>query len=58
LYAGIHAKIWGYYRLLSQQFPHAVYYSVEDDAVQVTNTTIVHCANVDDASTKGLRSHQ
>jgi hypothetical protein len=35
LYAGIHVKVWGYYRLLSQRFPYAVYYSLEDDLVRI-----------------------
>jgi len=25
-YAGIHPKVFGYYRLLSKRFPYAVYY--------------------------------
>ena len=35
LYAGIHAKVWGYHRLMSQRFPYAVYYSFEDDLLHV-----------------------
>jgi plasmid stabilization system protein ParE len=35
LYAGIHAKTWGYYRLLSQRFPYAVYYTLENDTVPI-----------------------
>jgi len=31
LYAGVHAKIFGYYRLLAKRFPFAVYYKVEGD---------------------------
>jgi plasmid stabilization system protein ParE len=34
-YAGIHTKVWGYYRLLSQRFPYAVYYSLEDDLLHI-----------------------
>ena len=29
LYAGIHRKVFGFHRLLSKRFPHAVYYQVE-----------------------------
>ena len=29
LYAGIHRKVFGFHRLLSKRFPHAVYYRVE-----------------------------
>ena len=35
LYAGIHVKIDGYYRLLSRRFPFAVYYLVDQEVVQV-----------------------
>lgn len=35
LYAGIHAKVFGYHRLLSKRFPYAVYYTVEKDLAVV-----------------------
>ena len=35
LYAGIHPKIYGYHRLLSNRFPYAVYYTLEDDLAVV-----------------------
>ena len=35
LYAGIHLKSFGYYRLLSRRFPFAVYYLIQDDVVIV-----------------------
>ena len=36
LYAGIHRKVFGFYRLLTKRFPYAVYYQVETgDAVVV-----------------------
>ncbi len=35
LYAGIHQKTFGYYRLLSGRFPYAIYYLIEDDVVIV-----------------------
>ena len=35
LYAGIHQKIFGYHRLLSQRFPYAVYYTLEGDVAVV-----------------------
>jgi hypothetical protein len=31
LYAGVHAKVFGYYRLLAKRFPFAVYYKVDDE---------------------------
>jgi plasmid stabilization system protein ParE len=35
LYAGIHPKVYGYYRMLSKRFPYAVYYTVEGDLAVV-----------------------
>jgi plasmid stabilization system protein ParE len=35
LYAGIHHKQFGYYRLLSNRFPYAVYYDQERLTVRV-----------------------
>ena len=31
LYAGIHAKHFGLYRMLSAKFPYAIYYDIQDD---------------------------
>ena len=31
LYAGIHRKVFGFHRLLSKRFPHAIYYQVETE---------------------------
>jgi len=31
LYAGVHAKAFGYHRLLAKRFPFAVYYKVDGD---------------------------
>ncbi len=31
LYAGVHAKVFGYFRLLAKRFPFAVYYKVDDE---------------------------
>ena len=36
LYAGIHQKVFGYYRLLSKRFPYAVYYSIEAETTRVS----------------------
>ena len=33
LYAGIHRKVFGFYRLLSSRFPYAIYYSLRNDTV-------------------------
>ncbi len=35
LYAGIHSKRFGYYRMLSKRFPFAIYYEVEGDTAIV-----------------------
>src|SRR5688500_6427957 len=35
LYAGIHRTVGNYHRLLSKRFPHAIYYRVHDDVVEV-----------------------
>lgn len=35
LYAGVHRKVHGYYRLLSRRFPYAVYYKVKGDEIRV-----------------------
>jgi hypothetical protein len=31
LYKGIHAKVFGYHRLLTRRFPYAVYYKLDAD---------------------------
>lgn len=33
LYAGIHNKFFGLYRLLSKRFPYGIYYEINDDTV-------------------------
>ena len=33
IYAKVHIKIKGYYRLLSKRFPFSVYYKVEDEYI-------------------------
>ncbi len=35
LYAGIHAKVFGYHRLLSKRFPYAAYYTLDGDLAVV-----------------------
>ncbi|MEX0829901.1 MAG: hypothetical protein WD032_06630 [Nitrospirales bacterium] len=34
-YAGIHQKAFGYYRCLSQRFPFATYYTIEEDVIRI-----------------------
>jgi len=35
LFAGVHRKVYGFYRLLSRRFPYAVYYRIDGDVVVV-----------------------
>ena len=35
LFAGVHRKVYGFYRMLSRRFPYAVYYRIEEDVVIV-----------------------
>ena len=35
LYAGIHAKHFGFYRMLSTKFPYVIYYYIQDDVAIV-----------------------
>ena len=35
LYAGMHQQFFGYYRALSKRFPYAIYYQINEQAVQV-----------------------
>lgn len=35
LYAGVHQKVFGYFRTLSRRFPYAIYYLVVEDEIQV-----------------------
>lgn len=31
LYAGIHPRLYGYYRMLAKRFPYAIYYEITGD---------------------------
>ena len=35
LYAGVHAKQLGYYRMIARRFPFAIYYRIEEEAIRV-----------------------
>ena len=35
LYAGIHRRVFGYYRMLSKRFPFGVYYDVHHEEVSI-----------------------
>ncbi len=34
-YAGIHQRVFGYYRMITKRFPYAIYYDIEEDLVVV-----------------------
>jgi plasmid stabilization system protein ParE len=55
LYAGIHQKIFGYYRTLSQRFPYAIYYRIEDKEIQVWR--ILDCRQNPATTAKRLRDN-
>jgi plasmid stabilization system protein ParE len=54
LYAGIHRKYLGYYRMLSRRFPYAIYYRVVDEEVQIWR--VLDCRRDPDWIRKQLRS--
>ena len=35
LYAGIHSRVFGLYRLLSKRFPYGIYYEIQENTVIV-----------------------
>ena len=35
LYAGIHSRVFGLYRLLSKRFPYGIYYEIKENTVIV-----------------------
>ena len=51
LYAGIHAKHFGYHRMLSKRFPFAIYYRAENGIVNIH--AILDCRR--DPSRVGVR---
>ena len=36
IYAGIHNKCFGYYRMLSKRFPFGIYYDIENNEAVIT----------------------
>lgn len=38
VYAGVHTKQHGYYRLLAKRFPYAVYYQLDPDYITIIAT--------------------
>ena len=35
MYAGVHVKVHGYYRMLAKRFPYAIYYRIRSDVAYV-----------------------
>ena len=35
LFGGTHRRVYGYYRLLSQRFPYAIYYEKEGEEIRI-----------------------
>lgn len=36
IYAGVHSRNFGFYRMLSKRFPYAIYYEIKDDLALVS----------------------
>ena len=35
IYAGVHSKVYGYYRMSSKRFPYSIYYDLKDNIAYV-----------------------
>lgn len=35
IYAGVHVKEYGFYRMLSKRFPYAIYYNIKDKIIYI-----------------------
>ncbi len=35
IYAGVHSKVYGYYRMSSKRFPYSIYYELKDNTAYV-----------------------
>lgn len=55
LYAGIHAKYFGYHRLLAKRFPYAVYYRIENKISRVI--AVLDCRQDPRKTTDRLTTH-
>jgi len=52
LYAGIHQKMFDYFRALSNRSPYAIYYRVEDTEIQVWR--VLDCRQAPNRTTQAL----
>lgn len=53
LYAGMHQRLFGYYRALSKRFPYAIYYQVNGQTIQVWR--VLDCRQKPSRMLKALR---
>jgi plasmid stabilization system protein ParE len=53
LYAGVHKKVFEFYRLLSRRFPYAVYYRVDGDVCIVFR--VLDCRQKPQKTEKALK---
>jgi plasmid stabilization system protein ParE len=54
LHAGVHLRVFGYYRLLSRRFPFAIYYKCEGNTCTVWR--VLDCRQRPDKITRTLQS--
>lgn len=53
LYAGIHQKVYGYFRALSKRFPYAIYYRIDGQTIQVWR--VLDCRQKPSRTVQALR---
>ena len=53
LYAGIHAKEFGFHRVVSKRFPFAIYYLMETDSVDIY--AVLDCRQLPETIEQRLR---
>jgi plasmid stabilization system protein ParE len=55
LYGGVHAKVFGYHRLLARRFPYAVYYQIDPEG-QVIVYRVLDCRQHPAKTQRALRT--
>ena len=55
LYGGIHRKLFGFHRLLSQRFPYAIYYALDADGEAVVVYRVLDCRQDPDKTRAALQ---
>ncbi len=56
LYAGVHQKFFGFYRMLSRRFPYAIYYKFKKDRNEVIIYAVLDCRRNPKKLEKRLKS--